>query len=152
MILFVPSLTSSHSRTHTENLILKAKDRTEKNNKIKMAKNCHEVLRIVLKAGSASLKLRRRKFLKTILLLVIVDLTLLILPVLVNVAFVTLLERKVLGYRQLRLGPNKVMGGFFQPFADAVKLFSKGFKVARARNKVLFYLSPRIALALILLL
>jgi len=52
-----------------------------------------------------------------------------ILPILVNVAFVTLLERKILGYSQLRLGPNKIsFAGVFQPFRDAVKLFVKQFE------------------------
>jgi NADH:ubiquinone oxidoreductase subunit H len=53
-----------------------------------------------------------------------------VLPVLINVAFVTLLERKILGYTQLRLGPNKIsFAGIFQPFRDAVKLFVKQFEI-----------------------
>jgi NADH-quinone oxidoreductase subunit H len=53
-----------------------------------------------------------------------------VLPVLINVAFVTLLERKILGYTQLRLGPNKIsFAGVFQPFRDAVKLFVKQFEI-----------------------
>lgn len=46
--------------------------------------------------------------------------------VLINVAFFTLLERKILGLSQYRKGPNKVRyGGVLQPIADAVKLFLK---------------------------
>lgn len=47
-------------------------------------------------------------------------------PILISVAFITLLERKVLGLIGLRLGPNKVsLGGFLQPIGDAVKLSNK---------------------------
>ena len=49
-----------------------------------------------------------------------------LIPVLVNVAFITLFERKILGYAHLRKGPNKVrIAGILQPFNDAIKLFSK---------------------------
>jgi len=66
-----------------------------------------------------------------------------ILPVLVNVAFVTLLERKILGYTQLRLGPNKIsFAGVFQPFRDAVKLFVKQFEINSNVNWKLFSFSP----------
>ena len=66
-----------------------------------------------------------------------------ILPVLINVAFVTLLERKILGYTQLRLGPNKIsFAGIFQPFRDAVKLFVKQFEINSNVNWKIFSLSP----------
>ena len=57
---------------------------------------------------------------------IVIKVLLLIMPVLVNVAFVTLMERKILGLSQNRLGPNKVaFNGLIQPFRDAIKLFIK---------------------------
>lgn len=51
---------------------------------------------------------------------------LILLPVLVSVAFFTLIERKIIGLVHFRPGPNKVgFIGILQPFSDAIKLFSK---------------------------
>nr|YP_004222602.1 NADH dehydrogenase subunit 1 [Notodoris gardineri]ABL09049.1 NADH dehydrogenase subunit 1 [Notodoris gardineri] len=71
------------------------------------------------------------------------------LCVLLAVAFYTLLERKVLGYVQLRKGPNKVsIWGIAQPLADAVKLFTKEKVMPYGSNQYMFYFAPCLSLVL----
>jgi NADH-ubiquinone oxidoreductase chain 1 len=72
---------------------------------------------------------------------------------LLAIAFYTLLERKFLGYYQLRKGPNKVIIiGLAQPFADALKLFTKEQTKPKMINKYPFLIAPAIALILTLIL
>nr|QYK19510.1 NADH dehydrogenase subunit 1 [Episcapha opaca] len=87
------------------------------------------------------------------LFLLIFNMVVIIVCVLASVAFLTLMERKILGYIQIRKGPNKAgLIGILQPFSDAIKLFSKEQTFPLMSNLILYYLSPLINLFLALLL
>ena len=71
-----------------------------------------------------------------------------IAPLMIAVAYLTLAERKVIGYMQVRMGPNRVgPKGLLQPIADGVKLLFKEIIVPSGANKGLFILGPILAIA-----
>jgi len=78
----------------------------------------------------------------------IVAIIAIILPLLGVVAYYTYAERKVIGYIQVRIGPNRVgWRGLLQPIADAVKLLVKEIVIPTKANKGLFLLAPLISIA-----
>ena len=69
-------------------------------------------------------------------------------PVMASVAYITFAERKIIGYIQARVGPNRVgPKGWLQPIADALKLLTKEVVIPNGANKLLFLAAPVLALA-----
>jgi NADH-quinone oxidoreductase subunit H len=78
----------------------------------------------------------------------LVDILIVLIPVLVSVMLLTLAERKIIGYMQLRPGPNRVGPiGLLQPIADALKLLFKEVIVPSASNRYLFFIAPILTFA-----
>nr|YP_007476186.1 NADH dehydrogenase subunit 1 [Ministeria vibrans]AGE93687.1 NADH dehydrogenase subunit 1 [Ministeria vibrans] len=85
-------------------------------------------------------------------ILKIIEIILIIIPILLSMAFLTLKERKVLANIQRRSGPNIVgIYGILQPFSDAIKLFLKETVIPSHANKIIYLITPIITLSLALI-
>jgi NADH-quinone oxidoreductase subunit H len=73
---------------------------------------------------------------------------LIVVPVMISVAYLTYFERRVIGFMQSRIGPNRVgYFGLLQPIADALKLMFKEIVLPSKSNNFLFFLAPLLSIA-----
>ena len=77
------------------------------------------------------------------LVIIVVKIVVIVAPLMLGVAYLTYAERKIIGFMQVRMGPNRVgPRGLLQPIADAVKLLTKEVIVPSGANSILFVLGP----------
>jgi NADH-quinone oxidoreductase subunit H len=82
------------------------------------------------------------------LLQIIIKIVVIVVPIMLSVAYLTLAERKVIGYIQVRIGPNRVgPRGLLQPIADGLKLALKEIIIPTNANRILFVIGPILTLA-----
>ncbi len=79
--------------------------------------------------------------------IILIQIVMIIIPIMLSVAYLTYAERKIIGYIQVRIGPNRVgPRGWLQPIADALKLLCKEVIIPAGANRFLFLLAPILAL------
>ncbi len=80
--------------------------------------------------------------------LILLKIVAILIPLLLGVAYLTFAERKIIGYMQVRIGPNRVgPRGWLQPIADALKLLLKEVIVPTNANRTLFFIAPVLSIA-----
>ncbi len=82
------------------------------------------------------------------LVLILAKIILILAPLMLSVAYITFAERKIIGYMQVRIGPNRVgPKGWLQPIADALKLMTKEIIIPSGANRFLFVMAPVLSIA-----
>jgi len=82
------------------------------------------------------------------ILLIVLKIVVIVVPVMLSVAYITLAERKVIGFMQVRIGPNRVgPRGLLQPIADGLKLIVKETIIPTKANRILFIIAPVLTFA-----
>ena len=82
-----------------------------------------------------------------VILQILIKIVVIVAPLMLCVAYFTYAERKLIGYMQVRIGPNRVgPKGWLQPIADAVKLMFKEIVIPSGANKTLFLIAPMVTL------
>lgn len=84
----------------------------------------------------------------TTLIVIMLKIIAILLPLILAVAYTTFAERKIIGYMQVRMGPNRVgPKGWLQPIADTVKLMFKEIITPTRSSNIVFFIAPMLALA-----
>ena len=82
------------------------------------------------------------------LLWTLIKIMVIVVPLMIAVAYTTYAERKIIGFMQVRVGPNRVgFKGLLQPFADALKLLMKEIVIPSNANRYLFLIAPMLSIA-----